>query len=110
VKRFFRECPFGIQAVMCALFASLVACVVGCTTARQTVHEERRETNGVVTVRDASATARVLGDAEQALAKLRLSVGKTLSIGLEGVDQSASSSNTVQALEKLDSILGRVLK
>lgn len=87
----------------------IVLCMLGfaCTTSRQRASEEIRSTNGTVTIRSVEARATVLGDGEQALSRLKLSAGKTLSVGMDGVDQSASSSNTVEGLKELNRLFGR---
>lgn len=92
----------ALLILACLFFAA------ACTTSRQRITEEIRMTNGTVTIRSIDAEATVLGDGEQTLAKMTLSAGKTLSVGMHGVEQTAAATNAVEALRSIDSILGKL--
>lgn len=91
---------------LAALCSLLTAC--GCALNRPLVRETTTGTNGVVTERTMKATTLALWPATTEVAKQRVSAGKTLAIGSEGVSETTSATtNDVQVLNALRAILGR---
>jgi len=99
-KRF----PFS---VLFAFFCGqLVLC--GCASINQSLRTETRQTNGVVEIRETRSRAVALWDAKQTVEKLRISSGKTHSIGLSGVESEAASTNMAWNLKALTDLLNAV--
>jgi hypothetical protein len=90
-----------------ALLLTLLA-LTGCARMTQTLSTTTHYTNGIVEIRTSKATGWALWDAKQTLEKLRVSNGKTHSIGLTGVEQEASSTNAAATLDAVTRLLQTV--
>jgi hypothetical protein len=66
--------------------------ISGCANVTQTARREVRQTNGVVEVYTLRNRIFAVGDAKTAVEKSKLSAGKTLVVGAEGVREEASNS------------------
>ena len=88
--------------------AALLLSFCGCARMSQTLTTTTTATNGAVEIRESRVTGFALFDSKNTFDALRVSNGKTHSIGLKGVDQEATSTNAVEALRAIDSILGKV--
>lgn len=84
-----------------ALFSILFS---GCAINKPKMREEIIGTNGVKTVRELSATSWAFWPATQTIDKQKVTLGKTFSVGTDGVVQETGSTNvadTVRALSDL---------
>ena len=88
--------------------AALLLILSGCARMSQTLTTTTTATNGAVEIRESRVVGFALFDSKNTFDALRVSNGKTHSIGLKGVDQEATSTNAVEALRAIDSILGKV--
>lgn len=86
--------------------ALLLLC--GCAVNRPVLRETITATNGVVTVKELRMTTFAVWPATTTFEKQRGSVGKTLTVGTEQMEQETTSTNAVEALRYIDSILGKV--
>jgi len=77
----------------------------GCAYTVQKVSTQGTTTNGVVEVRTIKSTAVAWGDARQTIEKLKVSNGKTQSIGLDGTESNATSTNIAANLQALTGLL-----
>lgn len=93
-------------AVVVALLGVLFS--AGCTVNRPHFTETTTGTNGVITTRTLSVPTFAVWPATTALDKQRASLGKTFTLGTEGLREDGGGTNVVEALRALDSILGRV--
>ena len=94
--------PFHLAALL------FVVGVIGCALNRPYIRESITATNGVVTERTMKATTLALWPATTEVAKQRLTAGKTLGIGSEGVSETAgATTNDVQILNGIRAILGK---
>ena len=66
--------------------------VSGCANVTQTARREVQATNGVVEVYTLRNRIFALGDAKTAIEKSKLTAGKTLAVGADGVREEASNS------------------
>lgn len=80
----------------------------GCARLTQTLSTTTVLTNGVVETRLSKATGWALFDSKNSLEKLRVSNGKTHSIGLSGMEQEASSTNAAATLDAVTRLLQAV--
>jgi hypothetical protein len=64
----------------------------------------------VVEFRRAGSTTVAFGDAKNIVDKIRASAGVTASIGVQGTQQEASSSNFVAGVDALSRLLDKVPK
>lgn len=89
------------------LFLSVVLVASGCASVRQKCRTEVTQPDGTVEVRETEAIARIpsLWDGKQSLKNLRLSNGRTHSIGLASSESESSTTNAVAALEALARIV-----
>ena len=87
-----------------ALFAMLIL-LTGCAYTTQNIRTETKDKNGVVEVKFTKNRAMAWGDARQTIEKLQLSNGKTQSVGLSGIDESASTTNVAGNIAALTQLL-----
>ena len=87
------------------LLAAMVASLTGCAYTTQRISTESRGTNGLVEVRTTKNRAYAWGDARQVIEKLKLSNGKTQSVGVNNLDESASTTNIASNLQALVQLL-----
>jgi len=80
--------------VLCALFT-------GCASINQTLDSELRHPDGTVEIKRTQSRATAFWDAKQTLEKLKVSNGKTHSVGLTGVDNESSGTNAVNLIEAI---------
>lgn len=73
------------------LLAFLVCVFAGCASVSQTLQSRTVAEDGTVEERTLSVRVSAVGDAKQAVEKLRASSGKTLSVGVEGAGQETTS-------------------
>jgi hypothetical protein len=76
-------------------------CLAGCTVIRQDVITTLEHPDGTIERRELHAKGRAFGDTHQSLSSLRISNGKTQSVGLSGMDQETSATNAVDLIEKI---------
>ena len=88
-----------------ALLTAVAMLSSGCARLTQTLSTTTVLTNGVVETRVSKATGWTLLDSKNSLDKLRVSNGKTHSIGLSGMDQESSSTNTAATLDAVTRLL-----
>jgi hypothetical protein len=81
--------------------------VSGCARIKQTIRTTSTDTNGVVETRETTSQLSTLFDSKQSVEKLRLSNGKTQSIGVTGVDQESSATNLVHII---DAVISAAIK
>lgn len=86
------------------LLAILIASS-GCAYTTQNIRTETTDQNGVVEVKFTKNRAMAWGDARQTIEKLRLSNGKTQSVGLSGLDETASTTNVAGNISALTQLL-----
>lgn len=84
--------------------------LAGCASIHQTNRTTTTGTNGVVTEMVLDTRCMTVGDANQAIERLRGSNGKTLSFGMEGEQQNASTTNAVEALRELNKLVSSLPK
>ena len=104
--------PFPILTawvlLMIVLALAFAFAFTGCALNRPLVRETTTGTNGLVNERVMKATTLALWPATTEVAKQRLSAGKTLGIGSEGISETAgATTNDVQILNALRAILGK---
>jgi hypothetical protein len=87
--------------VLLLLLAVLAYSVAGCAVNRQSLRSELHHPDGIVETQTTKSTTLAFWDAKDCIQKLRLSNGKTQTIGLTGVDSEATATNVVATLEKL---------
>lgn len=89
----------------------IVAALCGCSHLKENITSEVVGADGKVTERKTTrVSATEFFDSKQSIEKLRLSNGKTHSIGMSGFDGEASGTNAVRSLELLNDILGKLPK
>lgn len=97
-------------AVVVGIFAS------GCVVAKAPLAHTTITTtdpDGVVTVEERDARGASLiawGDAKQSLDKLRVSNGKTLSIGVSGQEQETSAANVAPIVNSFGGLFGEAMR
>lgn len=96
---------YWLSAIPLALCGVAALALLGCASITQKLRTEIHQTNGVVEIKETSSRAVALWDAKQTLEKLRVSNGKTHSIGLASGEQEASSTNLAGNLESLTRLL-----
>lgn len=92
------------------LCLSLLIASGGCAVHRPLLLTETQGTNGVVTKQRLSMATWALWPATTEIARQKASVGKTLSLGVEGLREDGGGTNMTDALKYLDSILGKISK
>ena len=97
--------PSGISVVPLLLAGLLWS---GCAVTRPFAESTTTTTNGVVTHRLIKSTSFAFWPATQTLGKENISSGEKLGINESGLRQESGSTNVVEALRALDSILGKV--
>jgi hypothetical protein len=86
-----------------------VIALTGCAFNRPNYYETTyNPTNGVTTVKRLSVPTWALWPATSSLEKQRVSVGKTMSVGTGNLEQDSGSTNLVEALKAIDSILSKL--
>ena len=91
-----------------SLILILLATCVGCALNRPALTETITGTNGVTTTRSLKVTTFALWPATTSLEKQRVTIGKTLGVGMEGLQADGGGTNAVEALRSIDSILGKI--
>ena len=90
----------------------LAALATGCALNRPLLQEETHQTatNGVVnaTKRSLKVTSFVMWPAKDSVSNQKASLGKTMSTGVDALNQDSGGTNVVNALQAIDSILGKV--
>jgi hypothetical protein len=100
--------PVILWALTIAALSFLCLMVGGCALNRPLIQETVMTTNGVTTSRMMKSTTIALWPATSELVKQKLSAGKTLSVGTDGLSETAgATTNDVQILNSLRAILGR---
>jgi hypothetical protein len=80
---------------------TLSCLLTGCASMTQSLSTTTTSPDGTVEVRESKVSGWAFWDAKQTLDKLRVSNGKTHSIGLTGAEQEASMAATLDALTRL---------
>jgi hypothetical protein len=86
------------------LLLCCACCCAGCVVSRARL----TETTADGTQRELRLNNYAGWPATQTLDKQRASIGKTLSAGNSGLEQGTGSTNVVEALKALDSILSKI--
>ncbi len=86
----------------------LCSIAVGCAINRPVITETVTGTNGVTTTRTLKVTSMAVWPATTSLERQKVTIGKTLSVGTDGLTQEGGGTNVVETLRALDSILGKV--
>lgn len=102
-RKFFRA---GASILVGAFF--LVA-TSGCAVVSNKVRSEEPGTNGIVT-KVTSSRVYTFWDASAVLGKLRVSNGKTHSIGAEGLDEKSASTNALALVHELTALVTALTK
>ena len=84
------------------------ACFTGCARMTEVLHSTITSTNGTVEVRDSKASGWVFGDSKNSLDKMRVSNGKTHSIGLSGMEQETTTTNIAASLDAMTRLIQSV--
>lgn len=79
----------------------LLLLCAGCAVNRPVLRETVTSTNGVVTVKELRMTTFAVWPATTTFGKQRGSVGKTLTVGTEQLEQETSSTNAAATLREL---------
>ena len=79
--------------------------LTGCAYTVQQVKTTSVSTNGIPETRLTKSTAVAFGDARQVLEKLKVSNGKTQSIGIDSTESSATSTNVATNLQAITDLL-----
>lgn len=87
------------------LLLSIVCLAAGCARMTQTLSSSTVTTNGVVEAKTTKVTAWAVWDAKNTIDKLRVSNGKTHSIGLSDQEQVSHSTNVAATLDALTRLL-----
>lgn len=83
--------------------------LTGCTINNPKFYSETRSTNGTVEIRRLSIPTVALWPATTDLAKQKAGLSaKSFSLGTEGLREETGSTNVVEALRSIDSILSRI--
>ncbi len=82
--------------------------LTGCAVNRPVLTETTTTTNGTVTTKELRMTSFALWPATTSIDKQRGSVGKTLSVGTEQLEQETSSTNAAATLRELRLLLESV--
>lgn len=98
-------CAFFAAAAVALFALAVIMALTGCAYTIQKVHTEAAGTNGVLEVRSTTSKAVAWGDARQVLEKLKVSNGKTQSIGLDAAESSTSTTNIGANLQALTELL-----
>ena len=85
-----------------------VVALSGCSMNRPFLSTSITKPDGTVEKQELKLTTFALWPATTDLAKQRATLGKTLSVGTEGLREEGGGTNMVEALKALDSILGKV--
>jgi hypothetical protein len=97
------------RSILPAVFLGASLCLLtGCALNRPLLTETIVTTNGVITTRSLRMSSFVLWPATTSLDKQRASIGKTLSAGTTGLEESSGGTNLVDVLRVLDSMLGKI--
>lgn len=94
---------FPVEPVIALALAGLL--VAGCTSVRQEVQTTETATNGTTTTREVKARAVTLFDGRSVVREMRLSGGKTASIGVEGQETEAHGTNAAATLDAVTRLL-----
>lgn len=91
--------------------ALLAALATGCALNRPRLVEttEVPSTNGVAkTHRELKVTSFVMWPAKESVSNQKASLGKTMTTGVDALQQESGGTNVVNALQAIDSILSKV--
>lgn len=101
------DCAFRrLQRVLVCFIGGVGAwSFFGCARMTQTLTTKITQTNGVVEERSSKVSGMAFWDAKQTLEKLRVSNGKTHSIGLTGAEQESATTNMAASLDALTRLL-----
>ena len=94
---------FPVEPVVALALAGIL--LAGCTSVRQEVQTTETATNGTTTTREVKARAVTLFDGRSVVREMRLSGGKTASIGVEGQETEAHGTNAVATLDAVTRLL-----
>jgi hypothetical protein len=86
------------KAPLALLLALTTALLCGCASVRQTLTAETVNECGQVERRTLSVSVNAIGDAKQAVEKLRASNAKTLSVGVDGASQETKAPELSELL------------
>ena len=82
---------------------------VGCASINQTLTTEIRHPDGAVEIKSTCSKAIAVFDAKQTIDKLKVSNTKAShTIGLDGIDNEASATKVVAALQAIERILEKI--
>ena len=87
------------------LCLSCLLVLSGCAMHHPRLMTETRTTNGVVTIQQLSVSTWALWPATTEIAKQKASVGKTLSLGVEGLREESGGTNVAGALRELRELI-----
>jgi hypothetical protein len=93
------------QLGLITVYCSLITLLPGCASINQSLRTETRGTNGIVEIKETRSRALAIWDAKQTIERLRVSNGKTHSVGLHSGENEASSTNTAASLRALTDLL-----
>jgi hypothetical protein len=91
-----------LLAILCVDLAFLL---VGCAFTTQSIRTEATGTNGIKEVRTTQSRAVAWGDARQVIEKLKLTNGKTQSVGISGLESESTTTNIASNLKALTDLL-----
>lgn len=77
----------------------LLALACGCDTITQRLTTQRTLADGTVEIQSTYSKVSAKWDAKQTVERLRVSNGKTQSVGVSGLDQEATSTNATHLIE-----------
>ena len=96
---------FPVEPVIAVALALAGILLAGCTSVRQEVQTTETATNGTTTTREVKARAVTLFDGRSVVREMRLSGGKTASIGVEGQETEAHGTNAAATLDAVTRLL-----
>lgn len=80
----------------------------GCAVYSVNLETENRMTNGVVQMQRLKARPLAVWPATTEIARQKISVGKTLTLGVDGLREDGGGTNLVQGLRELGNILDKL--
>ena len=89
-------------------FLCLLALACGCDTITQRLTTQRTLADGTVEIQSTYSRVSAKWDAKQTVEKMRVSNGKTQSVGVSGLDQESTTTNLAGNLRALTDLLKEV--
>lgn len=96
---------FLIIVTAIATAVLIVLLCAGCDTIEQEVRTQRTLADGTVEIQSTTSKVRAKWDAKQTIEKLRVTNGKTQSIGISGLEQETTSTNAAGAFRAAAELL-----